>query len=139
MENLVLCDPKIYPTEEVLFSHLGRAKQSFVSLFIYNHKKFPDFVENWKYYRDGKSWLMNVSRKKKTLFWLSVSDGFFRTGFYFNAKAEQSILDSELPEEYKNKFMESAGKKFRGISVIIKTKKDIAAYKQLLSLKMSFM
>ncbi|HVN48004.1 MAG TPA: DUF3788 family protein [Bacteroidota bacterium] len=138
MENPALNDPEIFPTREVLFSHLGRAKASFVALVEYNHKNFPDFNERWKYYCDGKSWLMNVSRKKKTLFWLSVGNGFFRTGFYFHAAAEHDILNCGLPEEYKNKFMESAGKKFRGISVLIKTKKDIDLYKTLLSLKLSF-
>jgi hypothetical protein len=137
MELQALCDPKIYPDEKVLFSHLGKSRASFVSLFGYNHKNFPDFVERWRYYNDGKSWLLNVSRKKKTLYWLSVGDGFFRAGFYFNAKAEQSILDSKIPEVYKNKFMESEGKKFRSISVIIRTKKDIDVYKELLALKMS--
>ena len=139
MEKPVLCDPEIYPTLEVLSSHLGKASASFAFLFDYNHTNFPEFTENWKYYNDGKSWLLNVSRKKKTVFWLSVSDGLFRTGFYLGAKAEQAVLDSKIPKGYKDQFMQSAGKKFRGISAIIKTKKDVDVYKILLALKMSYM
>ena len=134
----VLSDPNIFPADAILASHLGKTKASFDALFKYNHADFPDFVEKWKYYNDGKSWLMNVSRKKKTPFWLSAGDGFFRVAFYFGTKAENAILDSSIPDEYKNQFMESAGKKFRSIVVVIKKKKDIEVYKKLLPLKMAF-
>ena len=137
MQKPVLVDPKIYPTDDVIFSHLGKARASFISLFEYNHSSYPDFVENWRYYNDGKSWLLNVSRKKKTMFWLSVRDHFFRTTFYLNARAEQSVIDSRIPKDLKNQFLESSGKKIRGISLVIKTKKDIELYKELLSIKMA--
>lgn len=137
MEKPVLSDPNIFPTDKILFPYLRKAKPSFVSLFEYNHKNFPDLVERWKYYNDGKRWLLNVSRKKKTIFWLSVNEGFFRTTFYFNAKAAQGVLTSKLPKALKDRFRESAGKTFRGITAVIKAKKDIGVYKELLSLKMS--
>ncbi len=137
MDKPVLSDPAIFPTEEVLFSHLGKAKPSYVLLFQFNHEKFPEFVERWKYYNDGKSWLLNVSRKKKTLFWLSVKDGYFRTTFYLNAKAAQLVPGSKIPKELKGKFEETAGQTFRGITVPIKTKKDVEVYKELLALKMA--
>ncbi len=139
MDKPVLSDPAIYPTEEVLSSHLAKAKPSFVSLFRYNHENFPDFVERWKYYNDGKSWLLNVSRKKKTLFWLSVNDGWFRTTFYLNAKAAPRVADTGIPQELKDKFKESEGQKFRGITVVVKAKKDVEVYKELLALKMATM
>ncbi len=137
MDKPVLSDPSLFPTDEILFSHLGRAKPSFVSLFEYNHARFPEFVERWKYYNDGKSWLMNVSTKKKTLFWLSVNDGYFRTTFYLNAKAAQRVASIKIPEELKTKFEETAGQKFRGITVVVKAKKDVETYKELLSLKLA--
>jgi hypothetical protein len=139
VDKPVLSDPAIFPTEEVLFSHLGKAKPSFSLLFQFNHTNFPDFVERWKYYNDGKSWLLNVSRKKKTLFWLSVKDGSFRTTFYLNAKAAQRVPVSKIPQELKNQFKESEGKTFRGITVVIKTKKDVEVYKELLAIKMTTM
>ncbi len=139
MDKPVLTDPSLSPTEEVLSSHLRRAKPSFVSLFDFNHANFPDFVERWKYYNDGKSWLLNVSRKKKTLFWLSVKDGSFRTTFYLSPKASQRVPACKIPEEFKARFKESEGKTFRGLTVEIKTKKDVEVYKELLALKMSTM
>lgn len=69
------------------------------SLFERNRAGHADFVQSWKYYNDGKSWLLNVSRKKKALFWLSVGDGWFRTTFYLSPKAEVAIMGSDLPED----------------------------------------
>ena len=137
MEAPVLSDPKIYPTEEVLFSHLGKAKGAFTSLFEFNHSVHPDFVEKWRYYNDGKSWLLNVSRKKKTLFWLSILDGSFRTSFFLNSKCEPSVMKSKIPKELRDKYMGESEKKFRAITVVIKAKKDLDIYKELLSIKMA--
>ncbi len=139
MDKPVLTDPSLYPTEEVLSSHLRRATPSFVSLFDFNHANFPDFVERWKYYNDGKRWLLNVSRKKRTLFWLSVRDGSFRTSFYLNSKAAQQVPDCRIPEELKTRFKESEGGKLRAITVEVRTKKDIEIYKELLALKLATM
>ena len=139
MDKPVLSDPAIFPSDEVLSAHLGRAKPSFDTLFEFNHNKFPEFVERWNYYMDGKRWLLNVSRKKKTLFWLSVKDRAFTTTFYLNAKAARLVPESNISQKLKDQFKESEGKKFRGITVIIKTKKDVEAYEKLLALKMATM
>jgi len=139
MEKPALSDPKVFPTQKVLSSHLGKAKQPFDALFDYNHAQFPEFVERWKYYNDGKSWLMNVSKKKKTVFWLSVHDGWFRTAFYVGTKAAQTVMNSKIPKSLKNTYMESEGKTFRAIPLVIKAKKDVDIYKELLSVKLSTM
>ncbi len=139
METPVLSDPEIFPTDEVLTEHLGRAKASFDSLFDYNHTTFPEFEERWKYYNDGKSWLMNVSRKKKTLFWLSVKNRSFRTTFYLNPRGAECVSGTKIPKELKAQFKATEGKKFRGITVAITAKKDVEIYKELLKLKMATM
>jgi hypothetical protein len=136
MEPSVLNDPATYPTEEVLASFLGEANAAFQALFERNHFRHPDFVETWKYYNDTKCWLLNVSRKKKTLFWLSIGNGWFRTTFYFPAKAEEVILGSALPEDLKAPYRESSGRKFRGITLIIRETLDSEPYEQLLGLKL---
>lgn len=136
METPVLTNPNIYPTEKVLSAHLGKAKPAFTSIFEFNHSEHPDFVEKWRYYNDGKSWLLNVSRKKKTLFWLSIRDGSFRTSFYLNSKFERDVIESKLPKELKDQYLKTSEKKFRAITLVIKSKKDVDAYKELLSIKM---
>ena len=131
MEQTVLNNPAVYPTEEILASHLGHSDTVFKALFESTRSVHPDFLETWKYYNDGKRWLLNVSRKKKTLFWLSVGQGFFRTPIYFNAKAEHAVLNSRLPETLKAEYRKSAGRTFRGITIVIEDITDIEAFRYL--------
>lgn len=137
MDDHVLSDPSVYPSDEVLLSHLRRAKASFDALFEYNHKNFPEFVERWKFYNDGKQWLMNVSQKKKTVFWLSVRDGSFRTTFYLNAKAAPRVDDLAIPKILKAEFKKTATQAFRGLTIVLKAKKDVDIYEEVLRLKLA--
>ncbi|MGA3287785.1 MAG: DUF3788 family protein [Bacteroidota bacterium] len=138
MDQPVLSDKTQFPTEEIIFSHLGKIKEIWVSLFEYLHENHPDIISEWRYYNDGKSWLMKNTRKKKTVFWLSVQKRFFRTTFYFTDKAAKAIAGSTIPAEMKKQFKE--GKhygKIRGLTVLFKYKKDIETAKALLAIKLS--
>ena len=81
---------------------------------------------------------MKNMRKKKTVFWLSVQKGFFRTTFYFTDRAAKAIADSTIPAEMKKQFKD--GKHFgkiRGLTVVFKYKKDIETAKALIAIKLS--
>jgi hypothetical protein len=81
---------------------------------------------------------MKNTQKKKTVFWLSIREGTFRTTFYFTDKAAKAIADSTIPAEMKKQFKD--GKqygKIRGLTVLFKYKKDIEAAKTLLAIKLS--
>jgi hypothetical protein len=41
------------------------------------------FIPEWRYYNDGKAWLCKVTAGRKTIFWFSAWEGFFRVSFYF--------------------------------------------------------
>ncbi len=138
MEPPVLTDKDQFPTDEILFSHLGKAKPLWLAVFEYLHTEHPDIDERWKYYNDGKSWLFNASRKKKTVFWLSVSKGSFRTTFYFTEKARQAIKASALAEDLKQQFLGmKRGATFHGITITFRKKGDINQFKTLVALKLS--
>ena len=137
MDKRVLSDPDLFPSDKVLSGFLKRSYPAFVSLFELNHRKFPAFEERWKYYRDGKSWLMNVSVKKKTLFWLLAGDGCFRVSFYLNGKARELVKKSALGEEMKKHVAASIGKTLVGLTVEVRTKKDIQPYEELLGIKLA--
>jgi hypothetical protein len=53
---------------------------------------------NWHYYKDSKGWLCKVSHKKKTVFWLSIWNGFFKTSFFFLERHLESIAALEIDE-----------------------------------------
>lgn len=138
MNDLVLKDKEIYPTEEIIFSHLGKTKTLWEELFNHIHASHPDLKEEWRYYNDGKSWLMKITHKTKTIFWLSVIPKAFRITFYFGDKAELAILNSAISDELKKDFME--GKRYgkiRGITLQMKSKENIEAAIELIRLKLA--
>jgi len=138
MEKPLLSDASQFPSEEIIFAHLGKAKPLWTSLFEHIHAVHPDITEEWRYYNDGKSWLMKVTRKKKTVFWLSIVKGAFRTTFYFTDKAEAAIVASDLPDDLKRQFAD--GKtygKIRGLTVVHASKQNTAAAKTLIERKLS--
>jgi hypothetical protein len=138
MEAPVLTDKDQYPTEEVITSHIGKAKALWFSLFEYIHANHADFSEEWRYYNDGKSWLLKVSRKKKTVFWLSVVKNAFTTTFYLNDRTKQAVAGSSLSDDLKEQFV--VGRKFgtiRGLTITYKRKRDVADAKELIAIKLA--
>ena len=135
--ELVLVDPSEYPTDEILFSHLGRTKTYWTSIFNFIDTNYPEFNREWRYYRDGKSWLLKVTRKKKTICWVSVIRKSFRMTFYFVDRAEKTIKESNISEDLKTKFIEGKNYgKIRGLTIIFKNKKDVEYAKTLIGLKL---
>ena len=138
MDQKVLTDKSQFPTEDVIFSHIGKCRKYWESVFHYIHTNHPDFTEQWRYYNDGKSWLMKVVRKSKTIFWLSVWNGFFRITFYFGDKAEKAIFDSPVSEKLKQEFKN--GKRLgsiRGITVAVNSPADLEDIKSLIAVKLT--
>lgn len=108
METPVLTDKDIYPTDKVLESATGKVfpvlQNFFSSITAENYLLEPE----WKYYNDGKCWLCKISFKKKTVLWLSVWDGYFKTGFYFTDKSKAGIFELPVDEKIKEDFKNSA-------------------------------
>jgi hypothetical protein len=59
---------------------------------------------DWNYYNDGKSWLGKVCHKKKTIFWLSVWEGAFKTTFFFLERHLEGIAALDISEQIKEDF-----------------------------------
>ena len=138
MEQQVLADENLYPTEEVIYEHIGNSKILWESLFEYIHVNYPDLNTQWRYYNDGKSWLMKVTRKSKTIFWLSLVEDTFRTTFYFTDRAEDAIKNSPLPDALKDQFINGKHyNKIRGLTVTFANKEDVENAKYLIAHKLS--
>jgi hypothetical protein len=107
---MLLRDPDINPTKEVLKSALGGSYPLFDELM--GILAVHEIVPEWNYYRDGKAWLCKAVYRKKTVFWLSVWDEYFRVVFYFTAKNCGGIPDLDIEENLKESFREreSCGK-----------------------------
>ncbi|MCG8697731.1 MAG: DUF3788 domain-containing protein, partial [Bacteroidales bacterium] len=118
MEKPILKDKDEYPSNDVLSRYLGTSKEAWDAFFDFLTETYPAFSGEWRYYTDGKSWLYKVTKKKKTVCWVSVFDAKFKTTFYFPDRAEPLIVQSRLKKEYKEQFIQ--GKRYgkiRGITV----------------------
>ena len=107
METLLLRDPQISPEKEVLEKALGEGFMVFDELVKKITGEPFGLETDWNYYKDGKAWLCKVRYKKKTIFWLSVWDNFFKTTFYFTEKTGAGIANLEIDEELKESFKNS--------------------------------
>jgi hypothetical protein len=137
LDKPLLNDATLHPDDQVIFSHLGKSGNLWTSFFESLDSAHPDFSREWKYYRDGHSWLMKVQKKKQTVFWLSLVPGSFRITFYFTDRAEAALRESAIPEELKEQFLN--GKRYnriRGLTLTFKNRKDIGYAKALIEIKL---
>lgn len=96
MEKPLLNDPAQPPEDELLKSILGDAYMVYTEMLKTVTSEAHGLKPEWRYYNDGKSWLCKMVFKKKTVFWLSVWDGFFKAGFYFLERHLQGIGELEI-------------------------------------------
>lgn len=107
METILLKDKDIIPTDEVLKEVMGANFRIFDEIRSTLINAPFDLTFPWNYYNDGKTWFCKVSHKKKTIFWLSVWDKYFKTSFYFTEKTAPGVFDLDIAENIKNEFKES--------------------------------
>ena len=136
MERPCLNDKDEFPDDEVLSRYLGKVKTVWDSFMDFLEESYPSFTGQWRYYNDGKSWLQKLTKKKKTISWISVWDKMFKTTFYFPERAEVLIINSKLKKEYIDKFVN--GKRYgntKGLTVEIKKTTDLVTTKKLIEIK----
>lgn len=101
MERPLLNDPAIPPSPEVLQNALGASYTGYEKTLAAITGEPYGLVPEWRYYNDGKAWLCKMVFKKKTIFWLSVWDGFFKAGFYFVERHLEGIYELGIDESIK--------------------------------------
>ena len=136
MEELVLTDKNIYPTDEVIFSHIKKSKANWNSIFKFIHINHPELNEEWRYYNDGKSWLLKVTLKTKTIFWLAVLSNSFQITFYFSEKAVQSFSKISISKtlDKKIKGSKKVGKS-TALNFLMNDKQNLELVKEAIELK----
>ena len=106
MELLLLTDRTIFPTEDVLQDALGKRYAAFQELMVEIASPELGLTTEWRYYTCSKSWLCKVCHKKKTIFWLSVWDQFFKVGFYFLERHREGVTELVIDETLKAEFLQ---------------------------------
>ena len=136
MMDPVLRDDKVYPDTKILTQHLGKAINAWDSFINLLKTDYPLITTEWRYYNDGKSWLFKVTKKAKTVCWVSVWDKHFKVTFYFNSKAKEAVKESLLDEEIKKQWLRNGTKgKFNPITIEVRNKTDLKTIKILIGVK----
>lgn len=136
MEKPCLSDKNEYPDDKVLNRYLGEGKNTWDILMDFISENYPLFTGEWRYYNDGKNWLYKVTKKKKTVCWVSVYHRKFKTTFYFPDRAEEFIVNSKLKKDTINRFVR--GKHYgriRGVSIEIQKPADLKETEILIQIK----
>lgn len=136
MDKPLLNDANIYPTEEVIASVLGDSSLVF-GPFEKSLSEYKIKLE-WRFYNDYKAWLAKAVSNKKTVFWLSVWQGFFKLNFYFTDKTRQGITNLPVADEIKEKMATGPIKgKMVNLPFVISEQTDLKDVYTLISYKQS--
>jgi len=102
--NIVeLIDENIFPDNEILEKVLAdsfHVYKKLLSLFEKNEMHYE-----WRYYKDGKSWLCKVQKKNKTIIWMSACKGYMKATIYFPERYLNSILDLPISQKLKDSIL----------------------------------
>jgi len=101
----LLNDPEVFPTEAILSGVLKASHKAYQSLV--NALDDLNITIEWRYYQDSKSWLGKCQSKKKTVFWLSVWDGYFRISLFFTEKTRSGIQSLQISEDIKRRIADA--------------------------------
>ena len=126
MEALMLRQQEVLPTDEELEKILGDSFAVYRELIELIKTPAYGLIPEWNYYNDGKAWLCKIQFKKKTIFWLSVWEGYFKTGFFFTAKNCGGIDILEIDEKIKYDFIHNKPNgKFLPLTLVMKNKEQL--------------
>jgi hypothetical protein len=132
----VLSDRNVFPSDQVIESILGKSMILWNGFFEMLQSEYPNLQKEWRFYNDGKSWLMKITKKQKTIAWLSVMEGTFRTTFYLPARVSDRVEELRIPDKLKDQYRNNT-KRTRGITVMYSTKRDVTYARDLIELKSS--
>lgn len=104
MNANLLGNESLFPSDEVLQSSLGEAYAAFKEFIESITSAQYGLTYQWRYYKDGHSWLCKVTYKKKTVLWVSIWSGYFKAGFYFTEKTVKEILALDISTPVKEQF-----------------------------------
>ncbi len=127
MEGPLLRDEAEYPSDDVLARYLGSAKATWDVFAARLAADFPEASLEWRFYKDGKSWLGKVQQRKKTVCWVSIGDQAFRTTFYFTARSDPELDRLPIAQELRSRYLAQPPiGKLKPITVVVSCTSELA-------------
>jgi hypothetical protein len=96
-DKRALSDKSVYPDDGILKAVLGRSYLAYCAMLELFDRH--DMQHEWRYYMDGKSWLLKVQKKKQTIIWASAWEGFMRAAIYIPERLTESLYDLPIGED----------------------------------------
>ena len=131
-----LTDADRFPDDPLLQQVLGEA----FPVFLEVRKMISELgmALEWRYYRDGQSWLGKVTFKKKTVVWMSVWQGFLQATVYMHIKDREELENLPLEEALKGEIQgaQPSGK-LLPCTVRLRAGSRLADLRQLVEFKLS--
>ena len=100
----LLTSPDLDLISDNLKNELGRWFSIYDTLTETLSKPPYDISPEWRFYKDGGAWLCKMTRKKKTVLWISAWKQFLKCGFYFTEKSGDGISDLSIDQSLKSSF-----------------------------------
>ena len=101
MSASIFDDKNLKPNDKLLAEKLGDVYRLWENVKNHISSDFGQTTEEWKYYNTQSGWLLKTLLKKRTLFFFTPCDKFFRITFVFGDKAVAAVEKSDLPENIK--------------------------------------
>jgi hypothetical protein len=108
MSEQQLRNQEVFPTDNVIANALSKSYAAYQAFIASLDERFPALSLEWRYYKDGKAWLCKGAVGKKTVFWVSVWEGFFRLAFYFTEKTKSGVMELPIDEAIKIQLQNAA-------------------------------
>ena len=103
----ILKDPEVPLTPQVLRSNLGKLYAIYEKLVTTLESEHFKATPEWRFYKDGGAWLCKITRKKKTIFWLSAWKSHLKVAFYFTEKTGEAVTDLSINKAHKRAYAEA--------------------------------
>jgi len=132
----ILVDEKIEPIDSVLKNVLKSTYVIYKTLIEEITSKDYDLTVEWKYYKDGKSWLCKVTNKKRTVFWLSAWNEYFKVTFYFTEKFDKEIEKSGISKNNIKQYFENKSiGKLKPVTITVNSNEALIDVKKLIHIR----
>jgi len=100
----LLTSPDLDLTSANLKNELGRWFSIYETLTETLSRPPYDISPEWRFYKDGGAWLCKMSRKKKTVFWISAWKHCLKCGFCFTRESGDGISNLAIHQSLKSSY-----------------------------------
>ena len=131
-------DRERLPSEGELTTALGSSAQLWLDLKVHLTEEYAPLEELWGFTGPKWGWSLRMVSGKRTVLYLTPSEGYFYVGFAYGERAATAAMESDLPASVKE-IIEGA-KRFaegRAIRMEVRGPEEVESVKKMATIKMA--